>query len=390
MPHASPRRLVIANLLACLALSSCGGASAATSTPAPPPRLRLLALSHAAAAIGARLTLHGENLHLAREIWLGDTPQEHWHVQADALIVDRLESEAPAGRSELRLRDADEEWHTLALDVFHLSSDPRVWAHGSTPMLSWSGPIAAVLPDEIGAWIDEAAVPLQAAGGAAARAGPVADDLPTGWRWLHLQLGHTRLAPLPVAVVRLCIEEVDCDTPGVDTLEFVEVGCGLRSLDLSGYTLVFHNGGHVQDGAYAALHLAATAPHEITSPDGLLLTGTSQLAVPPRIPHRWAANLLQNGSDAVALYQGLPADFPAGTPPTRHKLIDAVVYGTNDPVDPGLLQALLGTGPEAVQADEDEHRRKDFESLQRRTRERLDGRAFAAEPPTPWKPPVLR
>ncbi|MCV6630862.1 MAG: T9SS type A sorting domain-containing protein, partial [Flavobacteriaceae bacterium] len=83
-------------------------------------------------------------------------------------------------------------------------------------------------------------------------------------------------------------------------------------------------------------------------------------------------------ADAFALYRADATDFPNGTALTTDNLIDAVVYGTNDSTDTGLL-ALLNAG-EAQLND------TSAESLQRRPNG-LGGTRntapFQALPPTP-------
>ena len=73
-----------------------------------------------------------------------------------------------------------------------------------------------------------------------------------------------------------------------------------------------------------------------------------------------ADNTIQNGADAVALYMADAANFPDGTAATDAGLVDAVVYGTSDADDTGLLAALGQT----TQWDENENGAKDTESLQ--------------------------
>jgi hypothetical protein len=51
-------------------------------------------------------------------------------------------------------------------------------------------------------------------------------------------------------------------------------------------------------------------------------------------------NTLQNGADAVALYAANGSDFPNGTPLTMTNLVDAIVYGNNNPTDNTLLAGL--------------------------------------------------
>ena len=61
-------------------------------------------------------------------------------------------------------------------------------------------------------------------------------------------------------------------------------------------------------------------------------------------------DLIQNGADAVALYQADAADFPNDTPVTTANLIDAIVYDTDDGDDAGLLP-LLNAGQPQVNED---------------------------------------
>src|SRR4029453_18854083 len=55
--------------------------------------------------------------------------------------------------------------------------------------------------------------------------------------------------------------------------------------------------------------------------------------------------LLQNGPDAVGLYIGNATDYPLGTIATTTTLLDAVVYGTDDPNASGLLPLLNAGQP---------------------------------------------
>ena len=52
-------------------------------------------------------------------------------------------------------------------------------------------------------------------------------------------------------------------------------------------------------------------------------------------------NSIQNGADAVAIYQGSIDDFPNSTLATTVNLIDALAYDTSDSDDDNLM-ALLG------------------------------------------------
>jgi PKD repeat protein len=146
------------------------------------------------------------------------------------------------------------------------------------------------------------------------------------------------------------INELDCDQDGADTGEFVELfdgGAGNTPLD--GITLVLFNGS--SDTVYAAFPLAGFETDE----DGYFLAGNA--AIDPDLA--WADGALQNGPDAVALYAG---NINTGYPVTTVNLLDAVVYGTNDDDDTGLL-ALLSPGESM--ADEGDASTAPFVSLQR-------------------------
>ena len=161
----------------------------------------------------------------------------------------------------------------------------------------------------------------------------------------------TQVPPPPVAN-NIIINEVDSDTPGADAAEFVELydgGVGNTALD--GLVVVFYNGSN--DLSYAAFDLDGL----FTDANGYFTLGNaagSGLVFP--------GNGLQNGADAVALFAGDAADFPANTPVTTTNLQDAVVYGTDDADDVGLL-ALLNAGQ--PQADEGGSGIGDTKSIQR-------------------------
>ncbi len=170
----------------------------------------------------------------------------------------------------------------------------------------------------------------------------------------------------PATVVHLVINELDSDTTSGDSAEFVEVGAGVANVSLEGYTLVFFNGALANNPAYFQVHLAAK-----TNSVSLLLTGP---VTGSSIP--WSNGILQNGADAVAIYQGRAASFPNGFLPTTTRLLDALVYDTNDSDDAALLQALLGNGAEAVQINEAANGFGQFDSIIRCKAGRLDGQNF--------------
>ena len=143
------------------------------------------------------------------------------------------------------------------------------------------------------------------------------------------------------------------------------------------------------DATYRAVDLAG-ANVGTTNADGLLVIGSEAVVgtLPPGV--RLPNSAIQNGPDAVAIYQGTLADFTNGTPVHADGLIDALVYDTADADDAELLVTLLGTGPEAVQVDEAEAGDATTDSIARVGDARLDGRAFAPGVPTPALPNVAR
>jgi hypothetical protein len=151
------------------------------------------------------------------------------------------------------------------------------------------------------------------------------------------------------AGANVLINEVDADTPGTDVLEFVEL-FGPANEPLDGLVLVFYNGNG--DVSYNAFDLDTFA----TDANGFFLVGNAGVLPAPSIV--FAANGLQNGADAVALYFGDASNFPNGTPVTTTNLIDAIVYDTSDADDLGLLVLLNAGQPQVNEAgagDKDNH-----------------------------------
>lgn len=147
------------------------------------------------------------------------------------------------------------------------------------------------------------------------------------------------------------INEVDADTPGTDTAEFVEI-LWTPNTALDNLTVVFFNGNG--DTAYAVYDLDGLS----TDANGFFILANTALATASDID-LGTSNLIQNGADAVALYSG---DFMSGDPVTSINLLSGVVYDTNDGDDAELLGAIGG-----VQYNEDENSSKDTQSIQRNT-----------------------
>jgi len=167
----------------------------------------------------------------------------------------------------------------------------------------------------------------------------------------------------------IIINEVDSDTEGVDTKEFIELRTPLPNTTLTGYVLVLFNGSTTGgDSSYFALNLDSFT----TDFNGLFVLGGPELTPSPNF--LLPSNFIQNGADAIAVYRGSELDFPEGTLATTDNIIDALVYGTDDPTDQDLLDLLAQT----EQINEDLNNNKDNESIQRNS----DG-TCSVGPPTP-------
>jgi hypothetical protein len=134
----------------------------------------------------------------------------------------------------------------------------------------------------------------------------------------------------------LIINELDPDTPSTDTAEFIELKSQVPNFSTDGYILVFFNGSSSgADSSYMVIDLNGYQ----TDNNGLLVIGSTGVYPSPQL--LISENVIQNGADAVGIYQASVNDFPEGTMATQTDLIDAMVYGTNDSDDTVLL-GLLG------------------------------------------------
>jgi len=150
----------------------------------------------------------------------------------------------------------------------------------------------------------------------------------------------------PAGAGKVMINEVDADTPGTDAAEFVELydgGTGFTPLD--GLVVVFYDGGTTGSGnqSYAAFDLDGFT----TDANGYFTMGNPGVAGVSLVFNPGEFGLLQNGPNAVALYIGNGTDFPTSTIVTTTNILDAIVYGTDDPNASGLLP-LVNAGQKVV------------------------------------------
>ncbi|MCP4551758.1 MAG: choice-of-anchor D domain-containing protein [Bacteroidetes bacterium] len=180
----------------------------------------------------------------------------------------------------------------------------------------------------------------------------------------------------------IIINEIDVDTPGTDSQEFIELfdgGSGNTSLD--GLILVFYNGSDDQSYDISGHTNAIDLNGYMTGTNGyFVLAGNSFLG---DADIRFGDNSLQNGADAIAIFADSASSFPNDTPITLSYLIDAIVYDTQDADDAGLLPLINGSEP---QVNENGNGDKDNHSNQRI----LNGTGglrntsnYSQQPPTP-------
>jgi hypothetical protein len=154
---------------------------------------------------------------------------------------------------------------------------------------------------------------------------------------------------------QIVINEIDADQTATDTEEFIEL-LWTPNTALDGYVVVLFNGS--DDKSYMSYDLDG----KTTDANGLFVLATTSIASGSDID-MGADNKVQNGADAVAVYLGDDTDFPNDTVISTTGLIDALVYGTSDSDDAGLL---TGFGL-SIQYDENLNGNKDTESIQRKS-----------------------
>lgn len=172
------------------------------------------------------------------------------------------------------------------------------------------------------------------------------------------------------------INELDCDTPSIDTKEFIELKTPNPNTSLDGFVLVFYNGSNTSSTggkSYFALDLDGLT----TDINGLYVIGSDLVTPFPQllIPQ----NLIQNGPDVVVIYQANASDFPDQTDATLNNIIDILVYETNDTAVTNLLEFFNDApGFELLEQINDNGTNASPKSIQRNN----DG-SYTAATPTP-------
>lgn len=135
------------------------------------------------------------------------------------------------------------------------------------------------------------------------------------------------------------INEIDADNNSFDTTEFVELksfdalGIALPNYSLDGYVLVFFN--ETNTASYMALDLDGYS----TDINGIIHVGNS--GVIPAPAFTFTNSSIQNGPDAIAIYQASDFNFPQDTQATTLNLVNAVAYATSG-TQPTNLMSILG------------------------------------------------
>jgi len=131
---------------------------------------------------------------------------------------------------------------------------------------------------------------------------------------------------------QIVINELDCDTPSTDDKEFLELKSDSPNFSLDGYVVVFFNGSSSgMNSSYFTIDLDGYT----TDINGLFLIGSNTVSPIPQylIP----VSVIQNGADAVAIYNGDDIDFPEFTTATINNLVDVLIYDTADADDVDLI-----------------------------------------------------
>lgn len=139
-----------------------------------------------------------------------------------------------------------------------------------------------------------------------------------------------------VSYGQVVINELDADTPSTDKLEFIELKSDTPNFPLDGYVLVFFNGSST--GSTSTSYMAIDLDGYTTDLNGIFHLGNTLVSPSPILTITDSS--IQNGPDAVALYQGNASDFPDGTLATSTNLKSALAYSNGTTAPSTLMTAL--------------------------------------------------
>lgn len=133
------------------------------------------------------------------------------------------------------------------------------------------------------------------------------------------------------------INEIDSDTDSTDVLEFVEIKSLQPNTSLDGHVLAFYNG-NTSGSTALKVYYAISLNGLTTDVNGLVVIGNSAVSPTPAriIPN----STIQNGPDAVGIFQGSIENFEIETPATSVGLVHAIAHGTATAAPTELMNAL--------------------------------------------------
>ncbi|XP_078694022.1 uncharacterized protein LOC144923408 [Branchiostoma floridae x Branchiostoma belcheri] len=141
----------------------------------------------------------------------------------------------------------------------------------------------------------------------------------------------------PITVPSVIINELNSDTPGTDTQEYIELyNRDNSNVDLSDFQLVLYNGADNQ--AYLVIQLTGSI-----SAHGYYTIGSTNVQPRPNLLFTNAENVIHNGIDAVALHYRR-SDIVVGTTVSTVGLVDALVHTKYAPRTESSLIAALTPG----------------------------------------------
>lgn len=379
--------VVFASLLTLGCLQPSGPAPAespeqsATPTPTPGGPVSVTGANHDIAPRGSQVVFTGTGFVNVTGVVIGGVDQVDFTVGSDTqLTVNFVETATPLGPREVNVTADEGTSAGFEIEITDVVV-PALAPSAATVSGTYTWNIVS-FPGFDGGETTAVAIggviqPVVSADVSQVTIGPIDPATPLGSQPVEIANGELSLAPIGQTVVALAINELDSATPGTDADEFVEIDAGVAGVSLDGYALVAFNGNG--DGSYLSIDLGEGGA--VTNADGYLLVGNAN--VNPDIT--FTDNTLQNGADAVGLYQSDAVFFPTDTTATDVGLLDALVYGTADADDPELLMLLLGDMA-AVQEDEDALADADTDSVSRCNAGLIDptGVAFeTVDTPTP-------
>jgi hypothetical protein len=365
-------------ILAAFFILNCGSSEEGPPDVDPPV---VSSVDYSIAPIGSSLTVGGSGFTGVHTVTIGGAGQPDITVSDDtSVLINEVAVGTPMGVQGMVLTDTVGSSAALSVEIFNITYSTPALAHGSQVSLTLNGLVTGLQAGTTDVFLGvEDMSPVVISPTSLVMSRPVPDTVPTP-SLLAISTGGIDFAPVSRDVAHLVVNELDCDQTGSpDTGEFIEIASGASGIDLDGYSLLLLDGGN--DEVYNAIDLSGWT----TDANGLLVVGN--VGIVSR-DIGIVDNSLQNGADAVAIYQG--TGFSVGTTIgdlSGFIVIDALVYDTDDLDDTDLLNGLPGY--DGVQVNENQTGAATIMAIQRSSpgSSRLMGGVFSVEfPPSPDSP----